>query len=665
MNGGPRPQSVASIHSNGTTPDTPTFDDLQHRLQSSNRNMDMIREQQNQMLCLQKAARSHLADLERAKAQNPTMNLAGEEPPNYEEVEQVQEDASGLMNRMHALTKFIHDQNELASMLGGQDIVTEDILREQAMLEKKLHDLKVRKGQMDALVGELQSMNEEASQGYAENPPTPQSDIEHIPVNRTVPVTLERIVPIEILPTNGDDAAAGGGMHPVQNTNSGSSLASQATLMNCVDLESELEHMESELFESESVDGQQSANNDVIGNKIAEINAMKDQLKRLQSMMETVKLIENKVNGPEPGELAQATREVDMLASQLSMEKQVEKTPLNEVDLEPVLSGRVQALHSMTQDLRAQAVSLASERDRLRTIKDEMIRRNAEERAVSQATKEANDNAVRDANAVEALNYQRASSQQRQLKEEYERKKKEFEQIVQKMSNIQEEQQNQRAVQNNNLDNESDRERPAPKLRNDQVIYDDSFATGINPSAPWRRASHSGAASSHQQEHNVLPTQQEMSASIAQLQNHHHTQLFNQQQQQQSQQSTIANSFASEHPQQQQQQRLYTSSASTVGSVGLANQSPMHAGHGDSLLLQQFIQTQQMLINSISQCNQLLWAQQRELNNLNNAVLMVSTVALKQYYIEHSICNVLQFHHCSYSSYRKGSSSRSRLTATQ
>lgn len=45
----------------------------------------------------------------------------------------------------------------------------------------------------------------------------------------------------------------------------------------------------------------------------------------------------------------------------------------------------------------------------------------------------------------------------------------------------------------------------------------------------------------------------------------------------------------------------------------------------DPMLLQQFIQTQQMLINSMSQCNQLLWDQQREINNLNAAVLLVRT----------------------------------------
>lgn len=53
----------------------------------------------------------------------------------------------------------------------------------------------------------------------------------------------------------------------------------------------------------------------------------------------------------------------------------------------------------------------------------------------------------------------------------------------------------------------------------------------------------------------------------------------------------------------------------------------------DPMLMQQFIQTQQMLINSISQCNQLLWDQQREINNLNSAVLLVSLMAAVSYNI--------------------------------
>lgn len=54
------------------------------------------------------------------------------------------------------------------------------------------------------------------------------------------------------------------------------------------------------------------------------------------------------------------------------------------------------------------------------------------------------------------------------------------------------------------------------------------------------------------------------------------------------------------------------------------NASQASASNNDPVLMQQFIQTQQMLINSMSQCNQLLWDQQREINNLNSAVLLVS-----------------------------------------
>lgn len=55
-----------------------------------------------------------------------------------------------------------------------------------------------------------------------------------------------------------------------------------------------------------------------------------------------------------------------------------------------------------------------------------------------------------------------------------------------------------------------------------------------------------------------------------------------------------------------------------------SNQSAIGNDHA---LLQQFIQTQQMLINSVCQFNQLLWDQQREINNLNTAVLLVSEIS--------------------------------------
>uniref|UniRef100_A0A182W940 Pericentriolar material 1 protein C-terminal domain-containing protein n=1 Tax=Anopheles minimus TaxID=112268 RepID=A0A182W940_9DIPT len=72
----------------------------------------------------------------------------------------------------------------------------------------------------------------------------------------------------------------------------------------------------------------------------------------------------------------------------------------------------------------------------------------------------------------------------------------------------------------------------------------------------------------------------------------------------------------------------YGSSWSTGGGpYGVAaNLLPPHAATPntppDPIVFQHIMQTQQMLMNSITQCNQLLWIQQREINNLNNAVLL-------------------------------------------
>uniref|UniRef100_A0A182TIX1 Pericentriolar material 1 protein C-terminal domain-containing protein n=1 Tax=Anopheles melas TaxID=34690 RepID=A0A182TIX1_9DIPT len=73
----------------------------------------------------------------------------------------------------------------------------------------------------------------------------------------------------------------------------------------------------------------------------------------------------------------------------------------------------------------------------------------------------------------------------------------------------------------------------------------------------------------------------------------------------------------------------YGSSWSTGGGpYGVAaNLLPPHAATPntppDPIVFQHIMQTQQMLMNSITQCNQLLWIQQREINNLNNAVLLL------------------------------------------
>lgn len=70
-------------------------------------------------------------------------------------------------------------------------------------------------------------------------------------------------------------------------------------------------------------------------------------------------------------------------------------------------------------------------------------------------------------------------------------------------------------------------------------------------------------------------------------------------------------------------------SGSTNPACGLGNTASISTStaaqlQADPVLLQQFIQTQQMLINSVCQCNQMLWHQQKEIDNLNNTIHVVS-----------------------------------------
>ncbi|XP_059608974.1 uncharacterized protein LOC132256524 isoform X2 [Phlebotomus argentipes] len=576
---GPRPQSVQSIHS--STPDTPTIEDLQQRLSSSGRNMQNIKEQQQQLLRLQQAAKQQLQEMEHVRNQNPTSHSLGQAapPPNYDTVEAVREDVASLMARMQALTSFIHGQNDMASLLGEDAAVA---MAEQTMLQKKLQELKDRKSQMEQLVSELQNMNVEADRAFAEGQ---QND-----------VARERIVPIELL--NAPAAA----LQP--------SMSS--------DIESETENAELDGL-SEAEAGSE------IGEKIAEINAMKDQLSRLKDMMETVKLIEMKTGGAGGEDIEEEKPEEtpEQLNNLSGSQPAAAKVSNAEFDRpqrdESVLSDRVQALHAMTQDLRAQALSLVSERERLKTIKDEMERRRDE---MLEKTSNQSGSTIREVTPGPQ------EREQQRLKEEYEAKKKEFEKIMESLSA------NPQPVQppppprtgsvrpcgacSKQMSTEStDSTMPmdAASLKSgstkslQQIGMDRSAASGASGSA-WRKTSREnvemspGNATPHPLS---LPT------------NHF----------------SPCNSF-------------YAGPAQNFSHTGCSvdHQSPqchLHhlasepapfyacpSGRGDSLLLQQFIQTQQMLINSVSQCNQLLWQQQRELNNLNNAVLLLQERLLKQ-----------------------------------
>lgn len=126
-----------------------------------------IKEQQQQLLRLQQVAKSQLQEMEHIRGQYNQMSFAGNAngQPDYDNVDDVQSDVSALMNRMKSLTDFIHNQNELASML-GEDKPGSEIMDEQLLLQRKLNELKNKKQQMANLVNELQGMNDDAKLKY-------------------------------------------------------------------------------------------------------------------------------------------------------------------------------------------------------------------------------------------------------------------------------------------------------------------------------------------------------------------------------------------------------------------------------------------------------------------------------------------------------------------
>lgn len=150
----------------------------------------------------------------------------------------------------------------------------------------------------------------------------------------------------------------------------------------------------------------------ILQDKIAEINAMKDQLKRLQDMMHTVKLIEIK-NGdynPDDEQPPYIEKQSD---NEMQNNMQSGEDPQRDEEEEQEMAERVRALHTMTNDLRQQAVSLAAERDRLKDIKNEMLRRRDD----------LNDKNIKQQQSQSSA----ANSQKEQeLEAEYVQKKKEF-----------------------------------------------------------------------------------------------------------------------------------------------------------------------------------------------------------------------------------------------
>ncbi|GAB0090190.1 hypothetical protein DMENIID0001_048850 [Sergentomyia squamirostris] len=618
---GPRPQSVASIHSN--TPDTPSIDDLQQRLGSSGRNMQNIKEQQQQLMRLQQAAKQQLQEMEQIRVQHPiSQTLNQEAPPNYDSVDAVRDDVQSLMTRMQALTNFIHGQNDVASLMGDDAAVA---MAEQAMLQKKLQELKDRKSQMEKLVSELQNMNVEADRAFAD---TDQNHVNGTEPTRIVPMSLERIVPIELLSSPA-----------VSQASAPACLQPSTTLTS--DIESETDNAE--------LDGMDEAEaTNAIGDKIAEINAMKDQLTRLKDMMETVKLIEMKT-GMEGNEemLEEQATGVSEHFNNLSGSQQTPAKVTNSDFERPqrdenVISERVQALHAMTADLRAQALSLVSERERLKTIKDEMERRRDE---MLEKTSNQSGSTIREVSPGPR------EREHQLLKEEYESKKKEYEKIMEKLESERQRQTSwnpsapsvapaaqQQPPRTNSVrpcgacskqisTESTDSTIPidAASLKSgstkslQQIGMERSGASGASASSAWRKTSRDNVEMSPG---NATPHPLSMQTNNFSPCNSFYA-------------PANQNFCNLDHQSPQCHHHHLTNESSFYGNV-------ITGGRGDSLLLQQFIQTQQMLINSVSQCNQLLWSQQRELNNLNNAVLLLQERLLKQDTLENSISNSMR-----------------------
>lgn len=270
------------------------------------------------MLRLQQAAKNQLFEMEQLRSQHQPMSFANNQnaPPDYDNVEDVQNDVTSLMSRMKTLTDFIHSQNDLASSLGPDDKA--DLMEEQTQLQKKLLDLKNKKQQMANLVSELHAMNVQADTSFDDgnrSTATPSRNINEESFDR---IQMDRM--------NNDK------MVPVE----------QPT------------HLNASLNDAEEEDEEEvAAAGSILQDKIAEINAMKDQLKRLQDMMHTVKLIEIK-NGDYQPEADDEPVPFNEKSTEDENNIQTNDDPQRDEE-EHEMAERVRVLHSMTNDLRQQA----------------------------------------------------------------------------------------------------------------------------------------------------------------------------------------------------------------------------------------------------------------------------------------------------------------------
>lgn len=443
-----RAQSIQSLHSTLETPtpdNTPSYEELQQRLEASNRNIQNMQEQQQQLLKLQNAAKQHLTDMEKLRQQAQTLSFpsgsqrgadGSDGAPDYQSIDEVHTDMASLVGRMKNLTTFIQNQNELSSLMGDDG---PEILAEQELLQRKLDSLRTQRDEMRNLVSELQTINrsaEESAKEARQRQYEQEKDIEENeqqvspkaqgaiastskkPLNvdkEQPPVEYSRNVPIELLqqtqrqqqPTNGN-----------------------------MQSESEVE------VEEEEDEEQRKVTAALIQQKVADIDAMKAQLKRLKDMMETVNIIE-----------AHTAKDPKLIGRTQSREVPIaydrERTPVavpinsrysDDNSNEEFIARKVRMLNEVTSDLRAQAESLQSEKDRIQALKNEIDRRKHQAAAAVQMGDDAlKRNSLTPTpvprNHPDGRWEEHVKTQQErdQLKEEYELKKKEFEMLCKRL----------------------------------------------------------------------------------------------------------------------------------------------------------------------------------------------------------------------------------------
>ncbi|XP_022216965.2 uncharacterized protein LOC111070606 [Drosophila obscura] len=588
-----RAQSIQSLHSvlETPTPDAaPSFDELQQRLDASNRNMQHLQDEQAKLLHIQNMAKSHLSEMEelRQHASHMPHSSNGGEGPNYESVQQVQDDMASLVGRMKNLTAFIHNQNELSSVLGDDG---PEILAEQQALQDKLESLRSQREDMRNLVDQLNSINQTAKESRRavreakDDTPTPANPAP-APAPASAPVsTTDRVVPVEYQ-------------------------------RNVPILRQEAANAAQRAFHSQTM----------INQKTADIEALKAQMARLKGMLNTVSQIEDST--PSVGALLEREN--------ASIERQL---------LPDEISHRVHTLNDVTSELRAEAASLQKERDRILALKAEIERRKQQAAAAVQMGDEAlkrnsltptptpmrQREAAQEEEPSEVETSLQASPPREQLRDELrlqcERLRKEYEQKQRELE--------KRYMNSNNTTSEADDE------GNDDTDSDKYFANvRTASSATLKRAP---SASTVVEQRRSQPTnnpppppmhnEEDLNVTNDTLSLGNDSLLSSSVRSQYmpppmapvqgmwASHNASSNAWHAQQPSliyaQPHPSNVECKPAPTAPQAASSNASGSNAS-ADAVMLQQFMQAQQMLINSVCQCNQTLWHQQREIDNLTN-----------------------------------------------